>query len=173
MAKVLISDALSPRAVEIFAARRIDVDFAPGLGPEELKARIAGYEGLAVRSATKVSSGLLARAAKLKVIGRAGIGVDNIDVAAATERGIVVMNTPYGNSITAAEHTIAMLFALCRQIPAADRSTQAGKWEKSRFMGVELTGKTLGIIGCGNVGSIVAERALGLRMKVIAYDPFL
>jgi D-3-phosphoglycerate dehydrogenase len=173
MPTVLISDALSPRAAEIFAARGIEVDLAPGLSAEELKARIARYDGLAVRSATKVTGGLLAHAENLKVVGRAGIGVDNIDVAAATQRGIVVMNTPYGNSITAAEHTIAMLFALCRQIPAADRSTQAGKWEKSRFMGVELTGKTLGIIGCGNVGSIVAERALGLRMKVIAYDPFL
>jgi D-3-phosphoglycerate dehydrogenase len=173
MPKVLISDALSPRAVEIFAARGIEVDLLPGLAGEQLNGRISGYDGLAVRSATKVTSGLLAHAERLKVIGRAGIGVDNIDVAAATQRGIVVMNTPYGNSITAAEHTIAMLFALCRQIPAADRSTQAGKWEKSRFMGVELTGKTLGLIGCGNVGSIVAERALGLRMKVIAYDPFL
>jgi D-3-phosphoglycerate dehydrogenase len=173
MPKVLISDALSPRAAEILAARGIEVDFSPGLAGDELKVRIAGYDGLAVRSATKVTEGLLARAQHLKVIGRAGIGVDNIDVPAATQRGIVVMNTPYGNSITAAEHTIAMLFALCRQIPAADRSTQAGKWEKSRFMGVELTGKTLGIVGCGNVGSIVAERALGLRMKVVAYDPFL
>jgi D-3-phosphoglycerate dehydrogenase / 2-oxoglutarate reductase len=173
MPKVLISDALSPRAADILIARGIDVDFLPGLPAAELKVRIAEYEGLAVRSATKVTSGLLERAEKLKVIGRAGIGVDNIDVAAATQRGIVVMNTPYGNSITAAEHTIAMLFALCREIPLADRSTQAGKWEKSRFMGVELTGKTLGIIGCGNVGSIVAERALGLRMKAIAYDPFL
>src|SRR5437879_6216179 len=173
MPRVLISDALSPRAAEIFAARGIEVDLTPGLGPEELKARIGGYGGLAVRSATKVTAGLIARAENLKVIGRAGIGVDNIDVAAATQRGIVVMNTPYGNSITAAEHTIAMLFALCREIPAADRSTQAGKWEKSRFMGVELTGKTLGVIGCGNVGAAVAERALGLRMKVIAYDPFL
>src|SRR5919202_360618 len=173
MPKVLISDALSPRAAEIFRARGIEVDFSPGISADELRDRIAGYDGLAVRSATKVGRGLLVRAERLKVIGRAGIGVDNIDVAAATERGIVVMNTPYGNSITAAEHTIAMLFALCRQIPAADRSTQAGKWEKSRFMGVELTGKTLGVIGCGNVGSIVAERALGLRMKVIAYDPFL
>ncbi len=173
MPSVLISDALSPRAAEIFASRGIEVDFAPGLSAEELKARIPRYDGLAVRSATKVTGGLLAHSENLKVIGRAGIGVDNIDVAAATQRGIVVMNTPYGNSITAAEHTIAMLFALCRQIPAADRSTQAGKWEKSCFMGVELTGKTLGVIGCGNVGSIVAERALGLRMKVIAYDPFL
>jgi D-3-phosphoglycerate dehydrogenase / 2-oxoglutarate reductase len=173
MAKVLISDALSPRAAEIFMARGIEVDFSPGLPADQLKDRIGGYDGLAVRSATRVTSDLLARAKKLRVIGRAGIGVDNIDVPAATERGIVVMNTPYGNSITAAEHTIAMLFALCRQIPTADRSTQAGKWEKARFMGVELTGKTLGIIGCGNVGSIVAERALGLRMKVIAFDPFL
>jgi D-3-phosphoglycerate dehydrogenase len=173
MPKVLISDDLSPRAVEILTARGIEVDFLPGIAAAELKARIGGYHGLAVRSATKVTTGLLSCAGKLKVIGRAGIGVDNIDVAAATQRGIVVMNTPYGNSITAAEHTIAMLFALCRQIPAADRSTQAGRWEKSRFMGVELTGKTLGIIGCGNVGSIVAERALGLRMRVIAYDPFL
>src|SRR5215468_7111460 len=173
MPKVLISDALSPRAAEILTARGIEVDFSPGLAAGELKARIADYDGLAVRSATKVTAGLIARAVKLKVIGRAGIGVDNIDADAATQRGIVVMNTPYGNSITAAEHTIAMLFALCREIPAADRSTQAGKWEKSRFMGIELTGKTLGIIGCGNVGSIVAERALGLRMKVVAYDPFL
>ncbi|MGC2200515.1 MAG: phosphoglycerate dehydrogenase [Stellaceae bacterium] len=173
MPKVLISDELSPRAAAIFAARGIEVDTAPGLPPDELKARIADYDGLAVRSATKVTKGLLEHAKNLRVIGRAGIGVDNIDIAAATERGIIVMNTPYGNSITAAEHTIAMLFALCRQIPAADRSTQAGKWEKSRFMGVELTGKTIGIIGCGNVGTVVAERALGLRMKVIAYDPFL
>jgi len=173
MAKVLIADALSPRAAEILAARGITVDFLPGLAPAELKQRIDVYDGLAVRSATKVGKGLIADAERLKVIGRAGIGVDNIDVAAATARGIVVMNTPYGNSITAAEHTIAMLFALCRQIPAADRSTQAGRWEKARFMGVELTGKTLGIIGCGNVGASVAERALGLRMKVIAYDPFL
>src|SRR5690348_17928662 len=173
MPKVLISDALSPRAAEIFRARGIEVEFLPGIPAEELRDRVANYDGLAVRSATKVNRKLLARAENLKVIGRAGIGVDNIDVAAATQRGIVVMNTPYGNSITAAEHTIAMLFALCRQIPAADRSTQAGKWEKSRFMGVELTGKTLGIIGCGNVGSIVGERALGLRIKVIAYDPFL
>jgi D-3-phosphoglycerate dehydrogenase / 2-oxoglutarate reductase len=173
MLKVLISDDLSPRAAEILAARDIEVDLLPGITPEELKSRIADYDGLAVRSATKVTADLLSRAPKLKIVGRAGIGVDNIDVPAATQRGIVVMNTPYGNSTTAAEHAIAMLFALCRQIPAADRSTQAGKWEKSRFMGVELTGKTLGLIGCGNVGASVAVRALGLRMKVLAYDPFL
>src|SRR6267378_2867608 len=154
MPKVLIADELSPRAVEIFAMRGVAADVATGLGAAELLDRIAGYDGLAVRSATKVTAELLAAAGGLKVIGRAGIGVDNIDVAAATERGIVVMNTPYGNSITAAEHTIAMMFSLARQIPAADRSTQAGRWEKSRFMGVELFGKTLGIIGCGNIGAI-------------------
>src|SRR6516164_2043513 len=168
MPKVLIADALSPRAAEILTARGVHVDFLPGLPAAELKERIALYDGLAVRSTTRVTEGLLAHTQRLRVIGRAGIGVDNIDVEAATQRGIVVMNTPYGNSITAAEHTIALLFALCRQIPAADRSTQAGKWEKARFMGVEL-----GVIGCGNVGAAVAERARGLHMKVIAYDPFL
>jgi len=173
MPKVLISDDLSPRAAQILAARGIEVDMLPGITAGELKSRIVDYDGLAVRSATKATSELLAHAPKLKIIGRAGIGVDNIDVPAATQRGIVVMNTPYGNAITAAEHTIAMMFALARQIPLADRSTQAGKWEKSRFLGVELSGKTLGIIGCGNIGAIVADRALGLRMKVIAYDPFL
>src|ERR1700736_3380316 len=173
MSKVLIADALSPRAAEILAACGIAVDFLPGLAAAELKECIGAYDGVAVRSATRVTKGLLAHTEKLRVVGRAGIGVDSIDVEAATQRGIVVMKTPYGNSITAAEHTIAMLFALCRQIPAADRSTQAGKWEKSRFMGVELSGKTLGVIGCGNVGAAAAERAIGLRMKVIAYDPFL
>jgi D-3-phosphoglycerate dehydrogenase len=173
MPRVLISDALSPRAVEIFAARGVDTDVMTGLTPDDLKKIIGKYDGLAVRSATKVTKAVLERAENLKVIGRAGIGVDNIDVAAATQRGIVVMNTPYGNSITTAEHAIALMFALARQLPAADRSTQAGKWEKARFMGVELTGKVLGVIGCGNVGSIVADRALGLKMKVLAYDPFL
>ncbi|MBV9863208.1 MAG: phosphoglycerate dehydrogenase [Alphaproteobacteria bacterium] len=173
MPKVLIADELSPRAVEIFAARGFAVDVQTGLSPAELRQRIAGYHGLAVRSATKVTCELLDAAPDLKVIGRAGIGVDNIEVPAATQRGIVVMNTPYGNSTTAAEHAIAMMFALARQIPAADRSTQAGKWEKSRFLGVELAGKTLGVIGCGNIGAIVADRAQGLRMKVVAYDPFL
>jgi len=173
MPKVLIADELSPRAVAVFAERGVDADVAIGLKPEALAARIGNYDGLAVRSATKVTAALIAEASALKVIGRAGIGVDNIDVPAATQRGIVVMNTPYGNAITAAEHAIAMMFALARQIPAADRSTQAGKWEKSRFMGVELSGKTLGIIGCGNIGAIVADRAHGLKMRVIGYDPFL
>jgi D-3-phosphoglycerate dehydrogenase len=173
MPKVLIADELSPRAVAVFAARGVEADVAIGLKPDELAARIGDYHGLAVRSATKVTAALIAGAETLTIIGRAGIGVDNIDVPAATQRGIVVMNTPYGNAITAAEHTIAMMFALARQIPAADRSTQAGKWEKSRFLGVELSGKTLGVIGCGNIGAIVADRAQGLKMRVIGYDPFL
>ncbi|HEU0118009.1 MAG TPA: phosphoglycerate dehydrogenase [Alphaproteobacteria bacterium] len=171
--KVLISDALSPRAVDIFKERGLEVDLKVGLKPDELKAIVGNYDGLAIRSATKVIPEIISAATKLKVVGRAGIGVDNVDVPAATARGIVVMNTPFGNSITTAEHAIAMMFALARQLPAANASTHAGKWEKSKFMGVELTGKTLGIIGCGNIGSIVADRALGLKMKVVAYDPFL
>ena len=173
MPKVLISDDLSPRAVAVFEARGIEVDVRKGLKPEELLACIGDYDGLAVRSATKVTAAVLDAATKLKVVGRAGIGVDNIDVAAASSHGMVVMNTPFGNAVTTAEHAVAMMFALARQIPAADQSTQAGKWEKSRFMGIELTGKTLGIIGCGNIGSRVAERALGLKLRVVAYDPFL
>ncbi|MEE8500764.1 MAG: phosphoglycerate dehydrogenase [Kiloniellales bacterium] len=173
MAKVLITDELSAHALEVFRARGIEVEVAVGLGPQELIERIGAYDGLAVRSATKVSAEVIAAGTRLKVIGRAGIGVDSIDVEAATQRGIVVMNTPGGNAVTTAEHTIAMLFALAREIPAADRSTRAGKWEKSRFMGVELTGKTLGVIGCGNIGAIVAERALALRMRVVVYDPYL
>lgn len=172
-AKVLISDKMSPRAAEIFQERGIAVDVKPGMSPEELAACIGAYDGLAVRSATKVTAAIVAAADKLKVVGRAGIGVDNIDLKAATARGVLVMNTPYGNSITTAEHAIALMFGIARDIPAADRSTQAGKWEKSRFMGVELTGKTLGIVGCGNIGTIVADRAKGLKMKVIAFDPYL
>jgi D-3-phosphoglycerate dehydrogenase len=173
--RVLISDALSSAAVATFKERGIEADFRPSLGADKdrLAAVIGGFDGLAVRSATKVTAKLLERAPRLKVIGRAGIGVDNVDVAAATAKGIIVMNAPFGNSITTAEHAIALMFALSRQIPQADVSTQAGKWEKNRFMGVEITGKVLGIIGCGNVGSIVAGRAIGLHMRVIAYDPFL
>jgi D-3-phosphoglycerate dehydrogenase / 2-oxoglutarate reductase len=173
--RVLISDALSPAAVAIFKDRGVEVDFQPALGKDKdkLAAIIGDYDGLAIRSATKVTAKILENAKKLKVIGRAGIGVDNVDIPVATGRGIIVMNTPFGNSITTAEHAIAMMFALAREIPAADVSTQAGKWEKNRFMGVEITGKTLGIIGCGNIGSIVADRAIGLRMRVIAFDPFL
>ncbi|WP_455373794.1 phosphoglycerate dehydrogenase [Limibacillus halophilus] len=173
MPKVLIADKLSPLAADIFKERGIEVEVAVGLSPEELIAKMPGVDGLAVRSATKATAAIIEAAPDLKVIGRAGIGVDNIDIPAATSKGVVVMNTPDGNSITTAEHAVAMMFALARQIPEASASTKQGKWEKSRFMGVELTGKTLGIIGCGNIGSIVAQRALGLRMKVLAYDPFL
>jgi D-3-phosphoglycerate dehydrogenase len=175
MPKVLISDELSEAAVAIFKARGIEVDFQPKLGPdaEKLKELIGGYDGLAIRSATKVKADIIAAATNLKVIGRAGIGVDNVDIPAATAKGIVVMNTPFGNAITTAEHAIALMFSAARQIGAADASTQAGKWEKNRFNGVELYAKTLGVIGCGNIGSLVAERALGLKMKVIAFDPFL
>jgi len=173
--RVLISDALSPAAVAIFKERGIEADFQPDLGrdKDKLASVIGVFDGLAIRSGTKVTAKLLARATRLKVIGRAGIGVDNVDVPAATAKGVIVMNTPFGNSITTAEHAIALMFALARQIPQADLSTQAGKWEKNRFMGVEITGKALGIIGCGNIGSIVASRAIGLQMRVIAYDPFL
>jgi D-3-phosphoglycerate dehydrogenase len=173
MPKVLISDELSQAAIDIFKARGIDVDFKPGLKKDELIAIIGQYDGLAVRSNTKATADVIAAAKKLKVIGRAGIGVDNIDIPAATQKGVVVMNTPFGNSITTAEHAIALMFAAARQLAAADVSTQAGKWEKNRFMGRELYAKTLGLIGCGNIGGIVADRALGLKMKVIAYDPFL
>jgi len=173
--RVLISDALSPAAIQIFKDRGVEVDFQPKLGADKDKlAEIIGdYDGLAIRSATKVTPKILEKAKNLKVIGRAGIGVDNVDIPAATAKGIIVMNTPFGNSITTAEHAITLMLALARQIPQADVSTQAGKWEKNKFMGVEITGKTLGVIGAGNIGSIVVDRALGLRMRVIAYDPFL
>ena len=173
MTKVLIADEMSPDAKATFEARGIEVEVSTGMDEAELTRRIGACDGLVVRSATKVTATVLERAEILKVIGRAGIGVDNIDLNAATARGIVVMNTPYGNSITTAEHAVAMMFALARQIPQANQSTHAGKWERSRFVGVELMGKTLGIVGCGNVGSVVADRAQGLRMKVIAYDPYL
>jgi D-3-phosphoglycerate dehydrogenase / 2-oxoglutarate reductase len=173
MVKVLISDKLSPAAIAIFKERGIEVDVKTGLAPAELRAIIGEYDGLAIRSATKVTREVLEVASRLKVVGRAGIGVDNVDVKAATSRGVVVMNTPFGNAITTAEHAVAMMFALARQLPEATLSTKAGKWEKNRFMGVELTAKTLGLIGCGNIGSIVADRAVGLKMKVLAYDPYL
>jgi D-3-phosphoglycerate dehydrogenase len=171
--KVLISDKLSPAAVQIFRDRGIEVDIKTGLAPADLRAIIGEYDGLAIRSNTKVTRELLEATDRLRVVGRAGIGVDNVDIKSATARGVVVMNTPNGNAITTAEHAIAMMFALARQIPEASASTRAGKWEKNRFMGVELTSKTLGLIGCGNIGSIVADRAQGLRMRVVAFDPFL
>lgn len=173
MPKVLISDKLSEQAVQVFKDRGVDVDVKTGMSPEELIACIGEYDGLAIRSSTKVTPGVLAAATNLKVVGRAGIGVDNVDIPAATQNGVVVMNTPFGNAITTAEHAISMMMALARQIPQANESTHQGKWEKSRFMGVELYGKTLGLIGCGNIGSIVADRALGLKMKVVAFDPYL
>jgi D-3-phosphoglycerate dehydrogenase len=173
--RVLVSDKLSETAVQIFRDRGIDVTFEPTLGKDKegLLEAIGAYDGLAIRSATKVTEKVLERAGRLRVVGRAGIGVDNVDVAAASRRGVIVMNTPFGNSITTAEHAIAMMFAVARQIPQANASTHAGLWEKSRFMGVELTGKTLGVIGAGNIGGIVCQKARGLGLKVIAYDPFL
>ena len=171
--KVLISDEMSAAAVAIFKDRGIATDVRTGLSKDEIEKIIGGYDGLAVRSSTKVTEKVLAAAKKLRVVGRAGIGVDNVDVKAATARGVIVMNTPFGNSITTAEHALSLMMSLARQIPAADRSTQAGKWEKSRFLGVELMGKTLGVIGCGNIGAVVADRALGLKMHVVAYDPYL
>ncbi len=175
MPKVLVSDKLSPTAVKVFKDNNIDVDYLPDVGKDKQKLLeiIPQYDGLAIRSATKVTQKIIAAADNLKVVGRAGIGVDNVDIAAATAKGIIVMNTPFGNSITTAEHAISLMLALARQIPEADASTRASKWEKSRFMGVEVTNKVLGLIGCGNIGSIVADRAQGLKMKVIAFDPFL
>jgi D-3-phosphoglycerate dehydrogenase len=173
--RVLVSDKLSTTAVQIFKDRGVEVDYLPDLGKDKDKLLevIGQYDGLAIRSATKVTEKVIAAATNLKVIGRAGIGVDNVDIPAASRRGIIVMNTPFGNSITTAEHAVALMFAVARQLPEANASTHAGKWEKNRFMGVEITGKTLGVIGCGNIGSIVAARGIGLKMKVIAYDPFL
>jgi D-3-phosphoglycerate dehydrogenase len=173
MPKVLIADKLSPQAMNVFKQRGVEADVKTGLAPEELIKIIGEYDGLAVRSSTKVTADVLKAAKNLKVVGRAGIGVDNVDVPAATAQGVVVMNTPFGNSVTTAEHTIALMMALARQIPEANTSTQAGKWEKNKFMGTELCGKTLGMIGCGNIGSIVADRAQGLKMKVVVYDPYL
>ena len=173
MSRVLISDKLSKGAISIFEAAGIDVDFKTGLPVRELEQIIGNYDGLAIRSATKVTADLLSAATNLKVVGRAGIGVDNVDMAAATAKGVLVMNTPFGNAVTTAEHAIAMMLSLTRQIPQAHTSTVAGNWEKSKFMGTEITNKKLGIIGCGNIGSIVANRALGLKMKVLGYDPYL
>ncbi len=171
--RVLISDKMDPNAAAIFRERGCEVDEITGESPEQLAARIGDYDGLAIRSSTKVTKAILDAAPRLKVIGRAGIGVDNVDIPAASAQGVVVMNTPFGNSITTAEHAIALIFALARQLPEANAQTQQGLWPKNGFMGVEVTGKTLGLIGAGNIGSIVAARALGLRMKVVAFDPFL
>ena len=173
MPKVLLSDKLSPKAEKIFTERGIEVDVITGLERDELIKIIAKYDGLAIRSSTKVTQKVLDAASNLKVVGRAGIGVDNVDIPYATSKGVAVMNTPFGNAITTAEHAISLIMSLVRNIPQANESTHGGKWEKSKYMGTEITGKTLGLIGCGNIGSIVADRALGLKMKVLAYDPFL
>src|ERR1041385_7883917 len=173
MPRVLIADKVSPAALDIFKQRTIEADVKADLSKDQLLEVVAGYDGIAVRSATKITADVIRAAKKLKVVGRAGIGVDNIDVPAATAAGVIVMNTPFGNSITTAEHAIALMMALARELPAANASTHAGKWEKNRFLGSELYGKTLGLIGAGNIGSIVADRAKGLKMKVIAYDPYL
>ena len=173
MPKVLIADKLSPAAVAIFKERGVEADVKTGLTKEELLKIVDQYDGIAIRSATKITADVIKAATRLKVVGRAGIGVDNVDIPAATAAGVIVMNTPFGNSITTAEHAIALMMALARELPAANASTHAGKWEKNRFMGVELTGKVLGLIGAGNIGSIVADRAKGLKMRVIAFDPFL
>ena len=173
MPKVLISDKLSESAVNVFKENKIETEYMPGLNPDELLKLIDKFDGLAVRSATKVNEEVFKNAKNLKIVGRAGIGTDNIDKVAATKHGVVVMNTPYGNAVTTAEHAIALIMSLVRMIPQADRSTRQGKWEKSKFNGTEISGKYLGLIGCGNIGSIVASRALGLKMKVFAFDPFL
>src|ERR1700689_2113599 len=173
MPKVLIADKLSPAAVAIFKERGVEADVKTGLTKDELLEIVAAYDGIAIRSATKITAEVIKAAKNLKVVGRAGIGVDNVDIPAATAAGVIVMNTPFGNSITTAEHAIALMMALARELPAANASTHAGKWEKNRFMGVELYGKTFGLIGCGNIGSIVADRAKGLKMHVIAFDPYL
>ena len=173
MPKVLIADKLSPAAVAIFKERGVEADSITGLSKEELLKIVDQYDGIAIRSATKITADVIKAAKKLKVVGRAGIGVDNVDIPAATAAGVIVMNTPFGNSITTAEHAISLMLALARELPAANASTQAGKWEKNRFMGVEITGKVLGLIGAGNIGSIVADRAKGLKMRVIAFDPYL
>jgi D-3-phosphoglycerate dehydrogenase / 2-oxoglutarate reductase len=173
MPKVLIADKLSPAAIQIFKERGVDADVKTGLSKDELLKIVGEYDGIAIRSATKITADVIKAATKLKAVGRAGIGVDNVDIPAATAAGVIVMNTPFGNSITTAEHAISLMLALARELPAANASTQAGKWEKNRFMGVEITGKVLGLIGAGNIGSIVADRARGLKMRVIAYDPYL
>src|SRR5579863_2024857 len=172
--RVLLSDSLAPQGIEILQREpRITFDLKTGLSPAELAEVIEPYEALVIRSATRVTRELLDRAKSLKVIGRAGVGVDNVDLDAATRRGIVVMNSPMGNSVTTAEHTISMMMALARHIPAANAAVRAGRWDRSKFIGIEVCNKTLGIIGLGNIGRIVADRALGLKMKVIGFDPIL
>jgi D-3-phosphoglycerate dehydrogenase len=172
--KILVSDPLSNKGLEILGkAKNLKVDVKPGLPPEELKRIIGEYDAIIVRSETKLKGDMIEAADRLKVIGRAGIGLDNVDLAAATKKGVVVMNTPQENAIAAAEHTIAMMLSISRKIPQATASMKGGKWEKKKFMGVELYNKTFGIIGIGVIGTIVADRARALKMKVLSYDPYL
>lgn len=174
MPKVLVSDKLSEKGMAILkGAKGLEVTLKTGLSPEELRKEVRSYDGLIIRSATKVTKDIIEAAGALKVIARAGIGVDNVDLDAATKKGIVVMNTPSGNAVTTAEHAIAMMFAVSRKIPQATLSIRSGKWEKGKFMGSELCNKVLGIVGVGNIGRIVADRAVGLKMKVVGYDPFI
>jgi len=172
-ARVLVSDDLSADAVRILMAAGLEVDVKVGLKPAEIEEIIGGYDALAVRSATKVNAKLLEKAARLKVVGRAGVGVDNVDLDAATRRGVVVMNTPGGSSVTVAELALAMILSLARHVPAATASVKAGKWEKKRFQGHEVAGKILGVVGIGNIGSVLVERAISLKMRAVAYDPFI
>ncbi|MFA6093721.1 MAG: hydroxyacid dehydrogenase [Elusimicrobiota bacterium] len=173
MKKVLIADKSDAVCERILKERGLEAVVKTGMKPEELKACIADFDAIIVRSATTLTPDLIAAAAKLKAVARAGSGVDNIDVPSCTAKKIVVMNTPFGNTVSTGEHAVAMMMALARHIPQASASTHAGKWEKKKFEGVELTGKTLGVVGCGNIGSVVAERGLGLKMKVLAFDPAL
>src|SRR5512135_445591 len=172
-ARVLVSDDLSPEAVRILKEAGLEVDVKVGLKPDALEALIAGYDALAVRSATKVTARLLEKATRLRVVGRAGVGVDNVDLDAATRRGVVVMNSPGGSSVTVAELAVGMMLALSRHIAQASASTKGGKWEKKRFQGHELAGKTLGVVGIGNIGSVVVDRARAMKMSAVAYDPFI
>lgn len=173
--KVLVSDKLSPQGLAVLQAASsvLSVDVRVGLDPAALLQIIPEYNGLVIRSATKVTAAVLAAASQLQVVGRAGIGVDNVDLAAASARGVRVMNTPDGNVVTTAEHALALMFAVARKIPQATASMRAGAWEKTKFQGRELFGKTIGIIGLGNIGRVVADRARGLRMRVIATDPWV
>src|SRR5712692_2179923 len=173
--KILITDRIAQEGIDLLRAQLPDVQIDERIGtkPEQLQMVIGNYAALIVRSETQVTSEVLAAATQLKIVGRAGVGVDNIDTEAATRLGIMVVNSPTGNIVAAAEHTIAMLMALARHVPAANSSMKAGKWEKNRFLGVEVRNRTLGIIGLGKVGTEVARRAQGLEMQVIAFDPYV
>ncbi len=171
--RVLVSDNLSSEAVRILEQAGLEVDVKVGLDAAALEAIVGDYDALAVRSATKVTARLIEKAARLRVIGRAGVGIDNVDLDSATRRGIVVMNTPGGSAVTVAELALGMILSLVRHVPAATASVKAGKWEKKKFKGHEIAGKTLGVVGIGNIGSVLVERAIAMKMRVIAHDPFI